>query len=54
VVGMVYIAFKMPDVTATSGGKSSESSRKYLTFHGAPQWKQDLCHYALEICPMCS
>jgi len=36
-VGMIYIAFKMPDVAAGSGGKSSESSRKYPTFHGAPQ-----------------
>jgi hypothetical protein len=31
------IAFKMPDVAAASGGKSSESSTKYATFHGAPQ-----------------
>jgi len=34
----IYIAFKMRDVTAGSGAKSSESSRKYLTFHGAPTW----------------
>jgi len=27
----------MPDVAAASGGKSSESSRKYPTFHGEPQ-----------------
>jgi len=27
----------MPDVAAGSGGKSSESSRKHPTFHGAPQ-----------------
>jgi hypothetical protein len=35
---MIYIAFKMADVAAGSGGKSSESSRKYPTFHGAPNW----------------
>jgi hypothetical protein len=35
---MIYIAFKMPDVAAGSGGKSSESSRKHPTFHGAPNW----------------
>ncbi len=51
---MIYIAFKMPDVAAASGGKSSESSRKYPTFHGAPQQKQGLCHYAVEICAVCS
>ncbi len=28
----------MPDVAAGSGGKSSESSRKYPTLHGAPNW----------------
>jgi len=27
----------MPDVAEASGGKSSESSRKYSTFHGAAQ-----------------
>jgi len=27
----------MLDVAAASGGKSSESSRKYGTFHGAAQ-----------------
>jgi len=27
----------MPDVAAGSGGKISKSSRKYPTFHGAPQ-----------------
>jgi hypothetical protein len=47
VVGMIYIAFKMPDVAAASGGKSSESIRKYPTLHGVPQWKEDLCHHAL-------
>jgi hypothetical protein len=54
VVGMIYIAFKMPDVAAASGGMSSESSRSYPTFHGAPQWKQDLSRYVLEICAVCS
>jgi hypothetical protein len=29
---MIYIAFKMPDVAAASGGESSESSRKYPDF----------------------
>jgi hypothetical protein len=36
---MIYMVFKMPDVAARSGSKSSESSRKQPTFHGAPQWK---------------
>jgi hypothetical protein len=34
---MIYIAFKMADVAAGSGGKSSESSRKYPTSQGAAQ-----------------
>jgi hypothetical protein len=34
----IYIAFKMTDVAAASGGKSSENSKKYRTFYGAPNW----------------
>jgi hypothetical protein len=45
---MIYITFKMPDVAAGSGGKSSESSRKYPTFHESKVFA--IMHYGFVRC----
>jgi hypothetical protein len=48
---MIYITFKMPDVAAGSGGKSSESRQKVPDFPWSASMKaRSLPSYTMDLC----